>query len=234
MQDPPSQQRSLGARVAIWIALVVTVAVSLLFVPAGTWRFWQGWAYLAVTVTPAIAIYLYFLKVDPQVIERRMQRQEQVSEQRRLIRWTKLLFVGAFLLPGLDYRLGWSRSLAGQEPLWLTVFSLAMVLAGMLFAAWVVNVNRFAGRTIRVEAGQTTISTGPYRLVRHPMYLGSGMLCLFTPLALGSWVALPAFALLLPFFAFRLLNEETVLRKELPGYTDYCLRTKWHLIPFVW
>ena len=99
---------------------------------------------------------------------------------------------------------------------------------------WVVKVNRFAARTIQVESAQTVISDGPYRRVRHPMYLGMCVMWLFTPLALGSYVTLPAFALLIPLLILRLLNEEKVLREELAGYTEYCGRTRFRLVPFVW
>jgi protein-S-isoprenylcysteine O-methyltransferase Ste14 len=96
------------------------------------------------------------------------------------------------------------------------------------------KVNSFASRTIQVEPGQKVICSGPYRLVRHPMYLGSLVMWLATPLALGSYLAWPAFALLIPFYIFRLLNEEEVLRRELPGYSDYCHCTRRRLVPFVW
>jgi protein-S-isoprenylcysteine O-methyltransferase Ste14 len=99
---------------------------------------------------------------------------------------------------------------------------------------WVVKVNRFASRTIQVEPGQEVISSGPYRFVRHPMYLGASVMLLFTPLALGSYFALPAFVLLIPLIVLRLVNEERVLRQELPGYSEYCLHTHFRLVPFLW
>jgi len=102
----------------------------------------------------------------------------------------------------------------------------------MIFWTW--KSNRFAGATIRVEAGQRVISTGPYGIVRHPMYLGVDIWLLFTPLALGSYFALPVFALLIPLIVVRLLNEEKVLRQELPGYSEYCLRIRFRLVPFLW
>jgi protein-S-isoprenylcysteine O-methyltransferase Ste14 len=110
----------------------------------------------------------------------------------------------------------------------------ALILGGLLLVVWVMKVNSFASRTIQVEAGQRVISTGPYRMVRHPLYSGSLVMWLATPLALGSYIAWPAFALLIPFYVFRLLNEEKVLRQELPGYPEYCLRTRFRLVPFVW
>ena len=230
----PPHISSLPARVAIRIVAVLTIAICALFLPAGTLRFWQGWVYLSVLPLPSLCAYLYFLKHDPQLVERRLQQKEQVREQKLLMRWFKPLFLCVFLLPGFDYRLGWSRTLLGAVPLWLTVLSQVMAFTGMCFASSVITVNRFAGRTIRVEEGQKVISTGPYAIVRHPLYAGSVVLWMFTPLALGSYVSVPIFALLIPFYVFRLLNEENVLRKELPGYIDYCNKTKFRLIPFVW
>jgi protein-S-isoprenylcysteine O-methyltransferase Ste14 len=230
----PPHKIGLSARVAIRIIAVLTLAFCALFLPAGSLRFWQGWVYLAVLPIPSLCAYIYFLKHDPQLIERRLEQKEQVREQKLLMRWFKPFFLFVFLLPGFDYRLGWSRTLLGEVPLWLTVFSQVMALTGMCFAAWVVTVNRFAGRTIRVEESQKVISTGPYANVRHPLYAGSVVLWMFTPLALGSYISLPIFALLIPFYVIRLLNEEKVLREQLPGYIEYCHKTKFRLIPFVW
>jgi protein-S-isoprenylcysteine O-methyltransferase Ste14 len=225
---------SLGFRIVLRFLLGLIAAVAILFLPAGTLNFWQGWVYLAILFLPALCSYGYFWKHDPQVLERRMQTREEVGEQKWLIRLFGPLFIAVFLLPGFDRRCGWSRGSLGDEPLWLTIVALALVLGGILLAVWVINVNRFAARTIRVESAQKVISTGPYRLVRHPLYAGSALLWLFTPLALGSLVSLPAFALLLPFYAIRLLNEEKVLRSELPGYCEYCQQTRYRLIPYLW
>jgi protein-S-isoprenylcysteine O-methyltransferase Ste14 len=204
------------------------------FLPAGTWKFWQGWAEMAAYFLPIAFIYFYFYKHDPQVVERRMQNRETAGEQRLLIYLSIPFFVGAYLIPGFDFRWGWSRSLLGPVPLWLTLLALALICASLLSLFWVLKVNSFASRTIRVEAGQQVISTGPYRIVRHPMYLACVVLWISTPLALGSWVAWPFFALGTSFYAIRLLNEEKVLREQLSGYPEYCLRTRYRLIPFVW
>jgi protein-S-isoprenylcysteine O-methyltransferase Ste14 len=229
------RKMSLGAQVAFRLPIALIVTAAILFLPAGTLNFWQGWAVLAAYLVPANLIFLYFLKTDPQVIERRMERKEPVREQKLLMKWFKLFFLVAALIPGFDRRWSWSRRLFNGTPLWLSLLSLALIPAAFLFVFWVVKVNRFAARTIRVEKEQTVISNGPYRWVRHPMYSGSVVLFIVTPLALGSYVALPLFALLLiPLFVIRLLNEEKVLRKELPGYAEYCNRTRYRLVPFVW
>ena len=145
-----------------------------------------------------------------------------------------LLFFAVFLLPGFDYRLGWSCRLLGAVPPWLSVAADVLVVGGLILVFWTFQVNSFASRTIEVEAGQRVISSGPYALVRHPLYAGSLLIWLSTPLALGSYAAWPAFALLVPFYVYRLLNEEKFLRLELPGYSEYCLRTRFRLVPYVW
>ena len=225
---------SLAVRCVAGLSLLLVLSLPVIFLTAGTWDYWQGWVYLGVLFLPAAGAYAYFFKHDPELLERRMRQKESAREQAQLIRWFKPLFLAAFLLPGFDHRSAWSRRFLGDEPLTLTLFAQIMALGGMLFALAVVNVNRFAGRTIQVEADQPVISTGPYRFVRHPMYAGSVVLWLFTPLALDSPITVPAFALLVPFYVVRLLNEEKLLRAELPGYTEFCQRTRYRLIPFVW
>jgi|CZKF01.1.fsa_nt_gi protein-S-isoprenylcysteine O-methyltransferase Ste14 len=232
--QPPQAKMSLGLRLGLGLSVGLILAFAALFVPAGTLDYWQGWVFLAVFFVPNAFTFIYFLKHDPEFLERRLRNKEQFNKQKLLLRWGKPFYLVAFLLPGCDYRWGWSRSLVGDVPLWLTVFSLAMIFGSLLLIFWVLYVNRFASRVVEVEAGQTVISHGPYRVVRHPYYLATVMMWLFTPLALGSWVALPAFALLIPFYVIRLINEEKVLRAQLAGYPEYCLRTRFRLIPLVW
>jgi protein-S-isoprenylcysteine O-methyltransferase Ste14 len=214
--------------------LILIVYAGVLFIPAGTLSFWQAWVYLAVLIVPTFSGYCYIYRFDPELLERRMRQKEQVREQKLLMRWVKPLFLVFFMVPGLDYRFAWSKTLLGAVPLWLTVLSNAIALAAILFVMWCFSYNRFAARTIQVEAEQKVITTGPYRFVRHPMYAGSAVLFLFTPLALGSWIAMPAVALWAPFYAVRILSEEKVLREQLAGYSEYCERTRCRLIPLVW
>lgn len=225
---------TLGSKLILRLSIGLILVAALLFIPAGTLRFWQAWAFLALAFIPISLAFFYLYKHDPGLLARRLQTKEKVSEQKLLIRFSKPLFFLVFLLPGLDYRFGWSRIHLRAVPLWLMVLAQALFLCGFFIVFWVMNVNSFASRTIQVEPGQQVISTGPYRLVRHPLYSGSIVLWLSTPLGLGSFIALPAFALLVPFYIIRLLNEEKILRQELPGYPEYCLRTRFRLVPFVW
>ena len=220
---------SLKSKLAVRFPIGIATFGALLFLPAGSFRFWQAWVYIGIMFLPGLLVFLYFYKRDPQVLERRSLLKEKVPEQRRIMGVIYVTWLVALLLPGFDYRYRWSRL-----PLWLTVLSEVIVLGGYLTTFWVVKKNRFAARTIQVEPGQEVISNGPYRVVRHPMYLGICIMWLFTPLALGSYYTLPVFALLIPLIVLRLLNEESVLRQELPGYAEYCSQTRFRLVPFVW
>ena len=224
-----SAPRSLTTRLILRSLFAVILVAALLFIPAGSLRYWQGWAFMAILFLPMPITSVYFLKRDPQLVERRLRTREKVTEQQTIIRWAQLTFFGSLLIPGMDYRFGWSR-----VPLWLTILSQSFVLAGYLVTLWVMQENSFASRTVQIEEGQRVISTGPYRLVRHPMYFGAVLMLLFLSPALGSWWALPGFLLVIPLIVLRLLNEEKMLRRDLPGYSDYCLRTPSRLIPLLW
>jgi protein-S-isoprenylcysteine O-methyltransferase Ste14 len=208
-----SQKTRIVLRFTVGLPLVLL----LLFLPAGSWRFWQGWTFLAVTFIPGVLTFIYFYRRDPKVVERRLQSREKIGEQQWIVRSLKLVAFLAFLLPGLDYRFGWSRSVLEPMPLWLMVVAHAAILGAFLMVVWVMAVNRFASRTIQVEANQPVISSGPYHIVRHPIYAASLIMWLAIPLALGSYVALPVFVLMIPVYVLRLLNEEKVLRRIFPG-----------------
>jgi protein-S-isoprenylcysteine O-methyltransferase Ste14 len=225
---------SLKSKLALYLFLVPSIVAALFFISAGSLRFWQAWTFMVLLSIPFISSFLYFYKHDRPLVERRLQGKEKIGRQKLLVKLLIPFAVAAYALPGLDYRFGWSRAYLGAVPLWLVVLSQVLALGGLLLVIWVMKVNSFASRTIQVEAGQKVISTGPYRMVRHPMYLGGLVMLLSMPLALGSYFAWPAFALLIPFFVVRLLNEEKVLRHELSGYPEYCLRTRFRLVPYVW
>src|SRR5260370_4902629 len=180
---------------------VIFVAV-ILFIPAGSFRYWQGWVFMAILFVPMPMTSAYFLKRDPQLVERRLRTEEKITEQRTIVKWAQLVVFASLAIPGLDYRFGWSR-----VPLWLTLLSQVLVSAGYLITLLVMKENSFASRTVQIEEGQRVISTLPHRLVRHPMYSGAVLMLLFTPLALGSWWPLPAFLLFIPFFLLPLPTQ---------------------------
>jgi protein-S-isoprenylcysteine O-methyltransferase Ste14 len=225
---------SLGWRLVRQLVFALLGYGLILFLTAGTLRYWEGWAFLAILFVPGVFFCFYYLKRDPELVRRRLETKERVAAQKWIIKIAQSIFALAFLIPGLDFRFRWTKTRFGGVPLWLEILSLSLVLASYLFVIWVMDVNRYAARTVRVEEGQKVISTGPYKWLRHPFYAGAVILFLATPLGLGSCVALPVFALVIPVFVIRLLNEEQVLRRELLGYTEYCQGTPYRLVPYVW
>jgi len=220
---------TLKPKAILGIFGIFVIFAVMFFVPAGTLKFWQGWAYLGTVFGFWAFAITYFYAHDPELIERRMRRKEKVTEQQRIMFVVKIIIVALYLVPGFDHRFAWSH-----VPAWLTILALVLVLAGYVMTSWVMKCNSYASRVVEVEAGQTVTTTGPYAIVRHPMYLGMGVMCLATPLALGSYYAIPAGVLAIPLLMLRLLNEEKLLRQEPPGYPEYCQQTRFRLIPSVW
>lgn len=199
------------------------------FLPAGSFKFWEAWAYCLILLPLMLFAVLYFLKKDPELLERRSKMREKEKEQKVIITISSVIFFIGFLIPGFDYRFGWS-----VVPTYLVVVSDVLVFLGYLIFLFVLRENSYASRVIEVEKTQKVISTGPYAVVRHPMYSGVVIMLLVTPLALGSFWAMVAF-ILVPFLIVgRILNEEKVLLKELSGYKEYCRKTRYRLIPYVW
>ncbi len=220
---------SLKSKLVIRLSMATAGCGAFVFIPAGSLRFWQGWIFLAIWFFPTLAAFAYFYKHDPALVERRLRRTETVGEQKIIMKLMYVVLPAIYILPGFDHRFGWSH-----PPVWLMIVAQMFVLGGYGMILWVLKANSFAASTIQVEPDQKVISGGPYRMVRHPMYLGVSVMFFFTPLALGSYVAWPAVALFIAVIVLRLLNEEKVLRQELPGYTEYCLHTRFHLVPRVW
>jgi protein-S-isoprenylcysteine O-methyltransferase Ste14 len=202
---------------------------ALIFGTAGTFRYWEAWAYLATLFLPVALVAFLLLRDDPGLLERRMAFREERPRQRAVVKVATLFWLAVFLIPGLDHRFGWSA-----VPPLLVVLADALSLAGYAITALTLRENSFASRTIRVEEGQSVITTGPYAVVRHPMYLGLVLMMLAAPVALGSWWALLP-ALVTPVtLAMRIGDEEAVLLEQLPGYEDYTRRVRHRLVPGVW
>jgi len=201
----------------------------MLFLPAGSLDYWQAWIYCGVLFIPMSVVVFYFFKYDPELLERRMRMREKDEKQKTIQIFGIIIFFSGFIMCGLDYRYHWSN-----VPVYLVIAANAIVLSGYIFVFLVLRENSYASRIIEVEKGQKVITTGPYAIVRHPMYLGVLVMYLFTPFALGSYWAIIFFLPLFPLLVSRLLNEEEKLLSELPGYKEYCQKTRYHLIPFIW
>jgi protein-S-isoprenylcysteine O-methyltransferase Ste14 len=224
---------SLKGRAQQRLTITLTV-LSALLLSAGSLRFWQGWLFLVLMSGFWTFFLIDLTKNDPQLLERRLKNKETQPEQRLFQKLWMVISLASFTLAGLDFRFGWSRERLGPVPVWLVVVGQMIALAGYWLVFWVMKTNSFAASTIQVESGQRVVRNGPYATVRHPMYSGMAVMALGTPLALGSYFALPVFASLIPVLMFRLIHEEKFLHHALPGYAEYCEQTRFRLAPFVW
>jgi len=201
----------------------------ILMSTAGTFKYWQGWLFITVMLSFSFFMIMYFLKKSPEFLERRMNFKEKEVTQKTIINIAAILFFFGFLIPGFDYRFGWSN-----VPFWLVIGSNLTIIAGFYLAFLAFKENPYAARTVEIFKGQQVIETGPYAIVRHPMYAGVIPMYFFMSLALGSYWALIPFGLTCIIVIVRALDEEKFLKKNLPGYTEYCKKVRYHIIPFVW
>jgi protein-S-isoprenylcysteine O-methyltransferase Ste14 len=227
-----SVMASLTTRAWLGFASLAVVMGLLLFMPAGTIYYWQAWVYLGIFFGASLLTTIYLLKRDPALLERRLKG-GPAAEKRRSQKVIMLVvsagFIALLLVPALDYRFGWSR-----VPLIGVFVGELLVVIGFSFIFRVYRENTYSSATIEVAPGQRVISTGPYAVVRHPMY-ASGLLYLIgTPLALGSYWGLVALVGMLPFLIWRLLDEERLLANELPGYREYQHEVRHRLVPGFW
>ena len=200
-----------------------------LFLPAGTWKFWQAWMWLVMMITLMLVTLRYLLKNDPALLERRMRMRERVGAQQKIIGISFIFLLASFIVPGLDQRYGWS-----QMPAWMAILADTIVAIGYLMVLWVFKTNTYTSRIVEVETGQKVISNGPYAIVRHPMYVGAFLVYAASPLALGSyWAVLPGL-MILPVLIFRILDEEKLLLRDLPGYREYTQKVTYRLLPGIW
>jgi protein-S-isoprenylcysteine O-methyltransferase Ste14 len=209
--------------------LGLAVVSAMLFVPAGTMGFWNAWLYLGALFIPMLFVLAYLLVNDPSLLEKRLNAREREKVQKLYVVSSILFFVATYIIPGFDFRYGWSH-----VPIWLVAGSLVLMLTGYLLFFFVMRQNSYASRTIEIQQGQKVIDTGLYAVVRHPMYSAATLLYVSSTLVLGSFYALIPAVFIPVILAIRLLNEEKVLRKELPGYEEYLQKVKYRLIPFVW
>jgi protein-S-isoprenylcysteine O-methyltransferase Ste14 len=223
---------NLIVKTFIGFAFLIGVLALAMFLPAGSFRFWQAWVYLAVFAGCTILITAYLIRNDRELLAGRVQAgpvAETQKTQQILQSLASLFFLGLFIVPGLDYRFGWSH-----VPPVVSLISDGIVALGFYIVFLVFRENTYTRATIEVSAGQKVIRSGPYAVVRPPMYAGALLLLVFTPLALGSWVAVPFSLPLILVIGARLLDEEGFLKANLPGYEEYCQEVRYHLVPFLW
>jgi protein-S-isoprenylcysteine O-methyltransferase Ste14 len=222
----------LKRRIMLVFLESIVMVVLFLFIPAGSLYFWQAWVYSIVLFVSSAAITFYIWKRDPALLERRLEIgvvEEKEKIQKIIQGFAYIGFVLILIIPALDHRFGWS-----YVPFAIVILGDILVVAGLYIYVLVLKENTFASATIEITTDQKVVTTGPYSIVRHPMYLGALIMLFGTPLALGSWWGL---LLLIPFalvLIIRLFDEEKFLSKNLPGYDEYRKKVRHRLIPLLW
>ena len=202
---------------------------ALIFVPAGTIKFLNGWIFMGVLFVPMFIFGIYLMFKNPDLLKRRLNAKEKEGEQKTVIALSGLMFMAGFVIAGLNYRFGW----VVLPNIVTIVASIVFVISYILYAE-VLRENAYLLRTIEVEKGQKVVDTGMYGIVRHPMYIVTILLFLSIPLILGSIISFVIF-LMYPFIIIkRIRNEEKVLERDLEGYIEYEKKVKYRLIPFIW
>jgi len=229
MSHNQHSRKDLTRRVAGHLFAAILLFSALLFIPAGTLFYWEAWVYLALLFIPMSVVAVHLIRNDPELVERRLRMKEKEAEQKLIIKLSYVYFTALLLLPGFDQRYGWSSVSTA------TVLAADLVVvSGYLLFVIVLKQNRYASRIIEVVPQQQVVMTGSYALIRHPMYLAVLLMCTFTPLALGSlWAMIPTPLLLILLMA-RIRNEECVLSRELPGYSEYCQKVRYRIVPGIW
>jgi protein-S-isoprenylcysteine O-methyltransferase Ste14 len=224
--------KDLHRKAIFGIVRTLVILVAVIFAPVGTLRYWQGWACLAAFFIPASAITVWVAKYDPALLERRLKagpKAEKEKGQKIVQAIAAVVFLADFAIPAVDHRLGWS-----QVPAYAAIAGDLMMVIGFAIVFVVFKANSFTSGIIEVADNQTVVSTGPYALVRHPMYTG-GLIMLFgIPLALGSWWGMLINLPMTGAIIWRLLDEEKFLLTNLPGYAGYREKVHFRLIPWVW
>jgi protein-S-isoprenylcysteine O-methyltransferase Ste14 len=201
----------------------------VIFLPAGTLAYLNGWLFVALLFIPILLFGTVLFFKSPELLRRRLDSKEKERSQKGVVGLSALMFLGGFILAGLDYRFGWSA-----VPTWAVIVASIVLLAAYALYVEVMRENEYLSRTVKVEEGQKVIDTGLYGVVRHPMYAVTLWLFLSIPIVLGSWYSLICFAHYPIIIIVRLLNEEKLLSRELDGYEEYKKKVKYRLIPFVW
>ena len=205
------------------------LVAGLLFIPAGTWDYPQGWLLIGILFVPMFIAGLVMMKKNPELLKKRLNVREQEAEQRSVILFSGIMFLAAFLSAGLNFRYSWL-----MLPVPVTIIAAIVFLAAYALYAEVLRENTYLSRTVEVQADQKVIDTGLYGIVRHPMYMVTVLLFLAMPLVLGSVISFVIMLCYIPIIVKRIRNEEQVLQEGLPGYGKYMGKVKYRLFPFIW
>ena len=211
-----------------YIAGFILVAL-LLFLPAGSLSYYQGWLFLGLLFIPILILGIVLYFKAPELLEKRLDARESQTTQKHVVAISGLLFLVGFVVSGLDFRFGWS-----YVPVWGVAIASVILLAAYVLYAEVMRENSYLSRTIQVQEGQQVVDTGLYGIVRHPMYAVTIWLFLAIPVVLGSWWGLLCFLPYVAVIGVRIANEEKVLEAGLPGYTQYKTRVKYRVVPLIW
>ena len=201
----------------------------LLFLPAGTFRYPQGWLLLLILFVPMFIAGLIMMKRNPELLKKRLNAKEKETEQKEVILFSGIMFLASFIFAGLSFRFRWL-----MLPFPVSIFFSIVFLAAYALYAEVLRENTYLSRTIEVQENQKVVDTGLYGIVRHPMYMATVFLFLSIPLVLGSVISFVIMLCYIPIIVKRIRNEEEVLTKNLPGYEAYKKKVKYRLIPFIW
>lgn len=220
--------KKLFIKALIKFTLGLFVIGLLIFIPAGSLSYINGWIFISILFIPMFIIGIVLIIKDPQLLKSRLDAKEKQKVQGIVIKLSGLMFVIGFVLAGLDFRFKWINI-----PSWITYVSSVVFLLGYLMYGIVLKENRYLARTIKVSEGQKVIDTGLYGIVRHPMYTSTLIMFLSMPLVLGSLVSFFVFLLYPILIIIRIKKEEKLLEKELDGYVNYKKKVKYRLIPFI-
>ena len=201
----------------------------LLFLPAGTFAYWQAWLFIGILFVPMFIAGIWLMFSSPELLRKRLSAKEEQGEQKRVVALSGLLFIAMFVVAGLNFRFGWL-----YLPDWTTYVAAGIFMLGYVLYAEVMRENVWLSRTVEVQENQQVIDTGLYGVVRHPMYSATLLLFLSMPLVLNSVWSFALMLLYIPIIATRIRNEEEVLEQDLKGYKEYKSRVKYKLIPFIW
>ena len=211
------------------VSLGIVLMGLLLFLPAGSFRYWQGWLLMGILFVPMFIAGFVMLFKNPDLLRKRLNAKEEEKEQKTVVALSGLLFIAAFVVAGLNWRFRWC-----VLPDWAVWVAAGLFLLCYLLYAEVLRENTYLSRTIEVQENQKVIDTGLYGFVRHPMYMATTVLFLAMPLVLASPISFLIMLLYLPLIAKRIKNEESVLEEGLEGYKEYKTRVKYRVIPFIW